>query len=82
MPELEAPQEDERLRQLAHDLQHCLYVIGLGTELLKAAREDESRFAELYESIDQERKAANELVGELVAVVLASREGTADGDKP
>lgn len=70
MPEPEQ-RSDEQLRQLAHDVRHCLHVIGLGTEMLKGARDDERRFAELCESIDRERQEARRLVDELVATVFA-----------
>lgn len=54
------------LRQLAHDIQHCLHVIGMATEVLKGLREDAEKFAEVCDSIDKERCEAAELVGELV----------------
>lgn len=73
MPEHDTRHEDQRLRQVAHDVQHCLYVIGLGTELLATVREDEHRFAELCEAIDKERRAAKELVGELLDIAFARR---------
>ena len=67
MPAHETRHHDERLRQLAHDIRHCLHVIGMGMELLKTVRENDRQFAEICESINQERRTARKLVDELAA---------------
>lgn len=74
MPEQETQCDDEQLRQLAHDVRHCLYVIGMGTEILRTAREDDDRFAEVCELIDEERKTAMKLVGKLIDAAFAGRD--------
>lgn len=58
--------DDEQLRQLSHDIRHCLHAIGLGTELLKTVRADDERFAEVCELINTEQKTAMKLVRELI----------------
>lgn len=55
---------DDNLHQLVHDVQGCLHLIGLGTELLKAARDDEASFTEITDRIDQERREAGRLLRE------------------
>lgn len=64
---------DEQLRQLAHDVRHCLHVIGLGAEMLKNVRDNERLFAEICASIDQERRTAWKLIDKLVAAASAGR---------
>ena len=59
---------DEQLRQLIHNIRHCLHVIGMGTSLLKELRHDDVQFAELCASIDTERKKVKELIEELVGI--------------
>ncbi|EAR21040.1 hypothetical protein [Nitrococcus mobilis] len=66
MSDHEKQSQDEQLRQLSHDVRECLHAIGLGTELLKNLREDEARFAEICEAIDNERKTAQRLMHELI----------------
>ncbi|MDN5871884.1 MAG: hypothetical protein L0H73_14330 [Nitrococcus sp.] len=73
MPGQETRQHDEQLHQLAHDVRQCLHVIGIGAEMLKSARNDEARFAELCEAIDQERKTAQQLVEELIEAAFCGR---------
>ena len=66
MPEHEKQLGDEQLRQLSHDLQECLHVIGMGTQMLQNVREDVDRFTQICEAIDKERKTAQKLVCELI----------------
>lgn len=73
MSEPEKQRHDEQLRQLGHDVRHCLHVIGMGMEILKTVREDDDRFVEICELIDKERKTAMKLVRELVAVAVADK---------
>jgi hypothetical protein len=55
---------DDRLHQLVHDVQGCLHLIGLGTELLKGARNDEASFTEIADKIDHQRREAARLLTE------------------
>lgn len=55
---------DEGLHRLVHDVQGCLHVIGLGTELLKGARDDEASFTEISDRIEHERCEAVRLLNE------------------
>lgn len=71
----ENPGKDDRVRQLVHDLQHCLHVIGMGMELLRDARGDEAQFAEICETIDHERTQAAELIRELAAEAHSGKSG-------
>jgi hypothetical protein len=73
MSHLEQQQPQERLRQLAHDVQHCLHVIGMAAEILKGVRGDTDKVTELSNSIDKERQKAASLVNELVAAARQSR---------
>ena len=60
--------QQEYLRQLAHDAHHCLHVIGMAAEILKNAPSESNRDTELLNSIDKERRKAAELLDELIAV--------------
>lgn len=66
MGQQEQPPDDEHLRQLVHDVQHCLHVIGIATHILKSVRDDAERFAEVCDSIDKERREAMDLVKEFL----------------
>lgn len=60
-----APEErlvDEGLHEMVHDVQSCLHVIGLGTELLQGARNDDVRFEQVCQSIDFQRREAVRLL--------------------
>lgn len=63
----------EHLRQLVHDVQHCLHVIGMATEVLKEVGEDSNKFAEVCACIDKERHAAVKLVSEFLAAAEQQR---------
>jgi hypothetical protein len=63
---------NEGLQQVVHDVQNCLHVIGLGTEILKEVRGDDSRFAEVCEGIDRERREAMRRLREYL---LSSHDG-------
>ncbi|MDN5872133.1 MAG: hypothetical protein L0H73_15625 [Nitrococcus sp.] len=76
MREQQTSQHDEQLHRLAHDVRQCLHVIGMGAEMLASARADESRFAELCEAIEQERKTAQRLVKELIEAAFAAGDST------
>lgn len=78
MPDHEKQSLDEQLRQLSHDVRECLHAIGLGTEILKNLREDEARFAEICEAIDNERKTAQKLVHELLKAACTVRNETTE----
>lgn len=55
---------DEDLHAFVHDVQGCLQVIGLGTELLKGVRDDDAKFAEICARIELERHEAVRLLTE------------------
>jgi signal transduction histidine kinase len=61
-----AQEHDQRLHELGHDVRHCLHVIAMGVELLKAARNDVEQFSEICESLETERRECSRLVEELV----------------
>lgn len=75
MPEHEKQSRSEYLRQLSHDIRHCLHAISMGTEVLKTVREDAARFTEVCELIDKERKTAMKLLGELIDAASAANKG-------
>lgn len=77
MPEHEKQPRDEYLRQLGHDVRHCLHAIGMGTEVLKTTRNNDAQFAEICELIDKERKTTMKLLGELLDAAV---EGNKDND--
>ncbi len=56
----------EQLNQLAHDLNHCLHVIGLATEILKECRTNKTEFDRICTSLETERRQAAELVQQLL----------------
>jgi hypothetical protein len=58
MSEQDQQHDQARLRQLLHDIQHCLHVIGMVTELLRGVRDDADKFAGVCGSIDKERRGA------------------------
>lgn len=59
-------ESDKKIYILHHDIKNCLHVISIGMELLKSARHDEPRFREICENIEQERRSAAKLLGELL----------------
>lgn len=65
MNEQHEKETEERLRQLSHDIGHCLHVIGMAMEILKSARDNEEVFGEVCASIDKERKEATKLLHQL-----------------
>ncbi len=62
---------DEGLLQLVHDVQGCLHLIGLGMEMLKGARDDETGFIDTAETIDQQRREAGRLLAEYLRAARA-----------
>ena len=77
MSERAHPEHNETLHQLHHDVQGCLSVISMGTEMLKGLRADERRFAEVCESIEQERRIATELINKFLATTCGGCEAEA-----
>lgn len=63
---------DEGLFKLVHDVQGCLHIIGLGTELLKGARDDDAVFREVTDRIDRERGEAMRLLHQYLRSTRAS----------
>jgi signal transduction histidine kinase len=63
---------EEHLRQLDHDLRHSLHVIALGLELLKETRQDPERLEEICQSLDVERRQAEKLIDQLIALARQS----------
>ena len=57
---------EEKLHQLHHDVGHCLYVISMATEILKNVRGDDRKFNEVCETIENERRRAVDLLGEIL----------------
>ncbi|HET6568655.1 MAG TPA: hypothetical protein VFG50_11875 [Rhodothermales bacterium] len=76
MTELDRQRRDKHLHQLAHDVRNSLQVVGMGSEVLKTARGDDVKFAQVCEWIEAERKTALRLVDELLK---AACEDGADG---
>lgn len=68
MTDCDKQQRDQHLRQLVHDVRNCLQVVGMGTEVLKTAREDDRKFTTICESIDKERRTALKLMDEFLIV--------------
>lgn len=71
-------QHDEQLLQFVHDIKQYLHVVGMGTEILKGVRENGVRFAEVCESMDQERRKALQLLDDFQQ---ARANGTIDVSK-
>ena len=61
----------QKLRQLHHQLQNCLNVISLGTDVLADSRNDDATFTEFYETIRDERKSASKLLDEFLKTACA-----------
>jgi light-regulated signal transduction histidine kinase (bacteriophytochrome) len=59
-------ERNEKLYKLHHDIQNCLNVIALGTDMLAHARNDEDTFAEFYDSVREHRRTASKLMDEFL----------------
>ncbi len=59
------------LDTLAHDVQNCLYVVGVGLEILKDARSDDARFAEVSASMAKSNEQAVQLLVDYVRAAHA-----------
>jgi signal transduction histidine kinase len=57
---------EERLAALSHDVRGCLHVLETGVTLLKHSREQEGRFTELCELMENEQRKTRDLVNELL----------------
>ena len=66
MTERIALERNEKLRHLHHEIQNCLSVISMGTDTLEKFRHDDTIFAEFYQSIQEHRRKATELVDEFL----------------
>ncbi len=74
---------DEHLHQFVHDINQCLYIIGMATEVLKGVQDDKSQMAEVCELIDKERRTAVELLAEFLrGPPPADRPGTVIEESP
>lgn len=60
-------QHDEHVHQLVHDVMNCLYVISLGTAILKGARDENGTFAGVCASMDKEQQEAIRLLKDLLS---------------
>ena len=74
-----APPND-RVRQLSHDLRHCLYTIRTGIELLRQTDGDAAR-VEVLSLMENDQQVASRLIDELLALVRASHGGVSGGDR-
>jgi signal transduction histidine kinase len=63
---VDAPDGEDPLNLLAHDIRHCLHVIGMAVELLRKSPADDRSLREICESIENERDEALKLLNELV----------------
>ncbi len=61
------PQHDEHLHQLFHDINNCLSVVSMGTEILKGVREDDRKFAAISASMEKEQQEAIRLLRDLMS---------------
>lgn len=59
-------EHNEKFHQLHHDIQNCLNVISMGTDILADSRDDDATFAEFYDVVREERRAAVILVDEFL----------------
>lgn len=59
------------LDTLAHDLQNCLHVVGIGLGLLQDARGDDARFAEVSASMAKSNEQASRLLSDYVRAAHA-----------
>ncbi len=56
----------EKLHKLHHDIQNCLNLISMGTDALAQSRDDDARFAKLYDTVRENRIEAAKLVDEFL----------------
>lgn len=59
------------LDTLAHDIQNCLHIIGIGLEILQDARGDDARFAETSASMAKSNEHAFQLLSDYVRAAHA-----------
>jgi hypothetical protein len=64
----------DRVRQLTHDIRHCLYVLQQGLELLHAFRSDAAQFDHTLALLREERVQACKLVEELSQLARSTQE--------
>ena len=58
----DAPEFEQKVRQLTHDLRHCLYVLQQGMELLNAFRAEPAKFDDTLRLLREEQAQAVQLV--------------------
>ena len=59
-------ERSEKLHKLHHDIQNCLSIISMGTYAMSQSRDNDSVFAELYETVRENRIEAAKLVDEFL----------------
>jgi len=59
-------ERDKKLQQLHHDIQNCLSVISMGTDILADSRNDDDTFAKLYKIVRENRIEAAKLLDEFL----------------
>jgi signal transduction histidine kinase len=63
----ESSGQHEHLRQLAHDMRHCLYTIRTATQVLPSLRYDEPRFREFLSMIEKNERRVADLLDDVLA---------------
>ena len=61
--------EPDRVRQLSHDLRHCLYTVRTGTQLLRQSLGQSDGASQILTLMEDDQDRAAELVDELLALV-------------
>ena len=61
--------EPDRVRQLSHDLRHCLYAVRTGTQLLRQSLGQSDGVSQILTLMEDDQERAGELVDELLALV-------------
>ena len=61
--------EPDRVRQLSHDLRHCLYTVRTGTQLLRQSLGASDGACQILTLMEDDQDRAAQLVDELLALV-------------